>query len=125
MKSHELWFDKARNELDNAKELLSDRTPSLDSAIRYAIEAAVKALKAYLKSQGESFDESDLVKLVDLCAEIDPAFSGLTDLAEDLTAYAIIFRDPSEAEITPEKNEAAEAVRLAEEIIEFTAAKIN
>lgn len=126
MKPYESWFEKARNDLNTAKEFLSDTSPVLDMVIQYSLGAAATALKTFLKFQGQSFDEAvDLAELVDLCTEIDPDFFNLSDSAEELTAYDIIFRDPEEAEITPEKNEAAEAVRLAEEIYEFVAAKIN
>lgn len=126
LKPYESLFEKACNDLQTAKELLLDTRPALDTVIQYALNSATKALKAFLKLRGQSSDEAgDLGELIDLCAEINPAFSSLSDPAEELTAYGIIFRDPEEAEITPEKNEAAEAVRLAEEIFEFVAAKIS
>jgi HEPN domain-containing protein len=131
LRPYESWFEKARNDLQTAQELLSDTHPALDTAIQYALESATKSLKAFLKLWGQSFREQspdeagDLGELIDLCVETDPGFSSLSDPVEELTAYGIIFRDPEEAEITPEKNEAAEAVRLAENIYEFVAAKIR
>jgi HEPN domain-containing protein len=118
LKPYESWFEKAQNDLNTARELLSDSHPALDMVIQYTLEAAQKALKAFLKSRGESLDgAANLNELVDLCVEIDPDLAILADPAEELSAYGIIFRDPEEAEIIPKKNEAAEAVQLAEAIV--------
>lgn len=126
MKPPQTWLEKAWNKLSAAKELLLDTDPALDIVLQYTHESAAKALKAFLNSQGQSFDDSnDLVELIEQCAELDPTFSTLSDPAEDLTVYGIIFRNPEGAEIIPEKSEAAEAVRLAEVVLEFVAAKIN
>lgn len=125
MKSYETWFGNAKNDLETAKELLLETNPALDIAVQYTQASAVKALKAFLTFQEQSVnDTNDLTELVELCAGLNPAFSALADPAEELTAYGIIFRDPEETGMVPEKKETAEAVRLAETILQFVTAKI-
>jgi HEPN domain-containing protein len=125
LKPHEAWVKKARHDLKSAKVLFSSEEPVLDTAIYHTQQCAEKALKAFLAFTNQAVIKThDLSTLVDLCVEIDPAFSELYDLIEELNPYSAIFRYPAEI-MEPEKDEVAEAIRISEKVLVFVEGKVN
>ena len=75
----------------------SAQAGALDAACFHAQQAAEKYLKAYLAdSEKEITRTHNLFKLIDRCAEIDPAFTELVDAAEVLTPFAVQARYDTE-----------------------------
>jgi len=64
-----------------------------DAACFHAQQAAEKYLKAFLAHRSVPFPYThNLAKLIELCAETDPAFRPLLPLAAPLTPYAVELR---------------------------------
>lgn len=125
MNSHEAWLEKARHDLNSAKKLFAGADPVLDTAVYHTQQCAEKALKAFLAFSNQTLHKThDLGELVDLCVEIDSTYAELYDPVEELNPYSIIFRYPAEL-MEPEKDEVAEAIRLAEKVFIFVEAKIK
>lgn len=107
------WIAKAESDLANAALCIANRT-ALDTACFHAQQAAEKYLKAYLTAQDMPFPlVHNLEKLVELCANRDPAFAALLTLAEELTPYAVELRYDSEFWPTQETAASAEAAARA------------
>ncbi|MGH7493132.1 MAG: HEPN domain-containing protein [bacterium] len=115
------WLTKARNDLGSARRLASDPDPYLDTAIYHCQQAAEKAFKAFLVYHDIEFEKKhNLPMLVDLCSNIDSNFQGFQNAATILTPYATVFRYPGEFfEPEPDQQQVDEALKLAEEILEF------
>jgi HEPN domain-containing protein len=112
------WLTKAQHDLGSARRLASDPEPFLDTAIYHCQQAAEKALKAFLVLHDVEFEKKhNLTMLVDLCSDVDSSFQGFQNAATILTPYATVFRYPGEFfEPEPDRQQVAEALKLAEEI---------
>ena len=90
-------------------------------AVYHCQQAAEKAVKAFLVHHGRAYEQThDIEVSVDLAAEINPAFSNLSDAADALTPYATRFRYPNATfAIEPLPSEFDEALQHAQTIYDF------
>ncbi|ASJ12450.1 HEPN domain-containing protein [Thermococcus thioreducens] len=117
------WLEKAEKDLVLAKNSLS--LGYYDYATFHAQQCAEKALKAFLVSKGKPIKRThDIGELILLCADVDSEFLKLFDDDVDLlTAYAVEARYPTIHE--PEKEEAENAIKLAELVLAFVKSKLT
>jgi HEPN domain-containing protein len=117
------WLEKAEKDLVLAKSSIS--LGFYDYAAFHAQQCAEKALKAFLVSRGRPIKRThDIGELILLCADVDAEFSKLFDEDVDLlTAYSVEARYPTIHE--PEKEEAENAIKLAELVLEFVKSKLT
>lgn len=114
------WFEKAGQDTEMARRALDPKGPLPAMACYHAQQAAEKALKGYLIARQVPFRfVHDLVYLVQLCAEQDPAFRELLPAAEVLGEYATRVRYPMETESEPDEEKAREALHLADQVMAF------
>ena len=79
-----------------------------------------EVLKGYLVAHDVPFRlVHDLDYLIRLCARLTPAFEDLTPAAESLNAYIATGRYPSEDSEEADLEAAQEAIRLAQQIVDF------
>ncbi|QDA31492.1 HEPN domain-containing protein [Thermococcus indicus] len=117
------WLKKAEKDLVLARNSLS--LDFYDYATFHAQQCAEKALKAFLISKGKPIKRThDIGELILLCAEVDSEFLKLFDNDVDLlTAYAVEARYPTIHE--PDKEEAENAIKLAELVLEFVGSRLT
>ena len=119
------WMSKARNDLAAAERLLEGEQPLTDIVSYHCQQAAEKALKAYLILNDKALEKThDLEMLLSICADYDSDFSGLTETAAVLNPYAVLFRYPTGTD-DPTKEEALDALRKAQTVVEFVSARIG
>lgn len=118
------WLEKAVQDLQSAKWLLSSPDALYNAVGFHCQQAAEKTLKAFLAWQDEPFEKThSLVALVGKCLSFDQDFQGLRQAAVTLTPYAVAFRYPGDLpELTLE--EAERAYILAEKVWEFLILKL-
>jgi HEPN domain-containing protein len=108
------WLRYAEGDLLVARWAFQDKVPAYHTICFLCQSAAEKFLKGYLIAQGWTLQKiHDIVALLELCAEYDPAW---TDLAADgviLNEYIIAGRYPGDIALEgigrPEAEEALEA----------------
>ena len=97
MKEFEKWFKKAEQDLFTIQALLKLEDCPPEICCFLAHQAAEKYLKAYLISKKIGFPKiHDIIKLVLLCANINPVFITLKDFALGLIDYAVTPRYPDD-----------------------------
>jgi HEPN domain-containing protein len=93
------------------------RSSSAGQCCYHAQQCAEKYLKGFLKSRQATFKWiHDLNYLLELCCEFDAAFSALADDADALTHAAEPSRYPSSDEVPVTREEALEAMQIADRI---------
>jgi HEPN domain-containing protein len=113
------WRAKAGHDLENARLLIVEQRRLLDIAAYHCQQAGEKSLKAYLTAKEQIFPKTHILeKLLDLCLPLEGAFESLRAGCEKLTPLADEFRCPGDA-FDPTAEEAANALRMAEEIYAF------
>lgn len=119
------WFIKANNDLQTSKRVIAGDNPILDTACFHAQQCAEKCFKAYLAAIGVHIEKThDVKRLIIKCSEYDSEFLTLSSKGDNLTRFAASIRYPDDwYEITSE--EAKEAIKDAEEIMEFTKIKLR
>ncbi len=111
------WLRKADSDLTNAS-LCIEQEQALDTACFHAQQAGEKCLKAYLTAYEIDFPFShNLEKLIDLCAQRDPALASLKAPGQELTPYAVELR--YDAEFWPALETANQALSAALTIRDF------
>ena len=114
------WFDKADQDLEMARRALGPENALPVMACYHAQQCAEKDLKGYLVSRAIRFRfVHDLIYLIQLCGEREPAFEELMSAAEVLGEYGTAVRYPMEGEEEPDEETAREAIGLAEQIATF------
>ena len=126
------WLVQARDELADADELR--RRGRFYLALFHFQQAAEKALKAYLhltmRSKEEVFTTHSLEELLQKVRAMDRDFRGVKD-AKKLDEYAIRTRYPDSlpgkipSRYFDDPQEAAEAMRLAQDVVELAGRKIE
>jgi HEPN domain-containing protein len=113
------WLLKAEHDLESSRILIRDEKRLLDVAVYHCQQAGEKALKAYLTEHDTIFPKThELGELLNLCLPTNHDFERLRHHAETLSPLAHQFRYPGDA-VEPSAGEAAEALRMAEEIYRF------
>lgn len=119
------WLIKAENDLRSAKNDLSDPQPITETACFHAQQCAEKSLKAFIVFKEKHVEKTHyLMRLLGICEEFDDTFSELTDVAAELSDYAVTTRYPDDWREIP-VTEAEEAVANAEKFLSFVRAKLE
>jgi len=119
------WFEYSAKDPRAAEVLLAQDPPLVESACFHAQQAVEKALKGYLASRSQPVQKThDLVALVRDCAQIDPEFRTLAQLASGMADYAVEARYPDTPfSVTP--HEASVAVHTADGIVRFVRLRVG
>ena len=119
------WLIKAEHDLRTAQTMLSINPPVTDTACFHAQQCVEKCLKAYLVAAGTQVERTHyLPRLLALCAGHDPEFHKLSDIAVELTDYAVADRYPDNWREIPEA-EAQSAVGRAAEAMAFVRGRLS
>jgi len=91
------WLYRARLDEWSAERLLSAEPPIIETALFHSQQLAETAFKAFLTYRGIPFARThELARLVSLCETTDATFATLMAMANDLSAYAVRFRYPTQ-----------------------------
>lgn len=116
------WLFKAKRDLASARRLAAKRSSLLDTAVYHCQQAAEKAVKGFLISQGNTFPKThDIEVLARLAAGYTPAYGSLYDAADRLTQYATAYRYPGLL-LEPTRGEYEQALQDAENFVSTTLA---
>jgi HEPN domain-containing protein len=111
------WLRKAQSDLATVGFCLS-AGDALDMACFHAQQGAEKYIKAYLAAHEIDFPFiHNLEKLIELCAKMDPSFTTIKRLGQELTPYAVELR--YDDEFWPSRETAQEALDSATTIRDF------
>lgn len=111
------WLEKARNDLFTARHVLDAQDGPTDTPCFHAQQAVEKVLKAILTASGVRFQPvHDLMPLLEQAASRVPELERFREMCAQLSDYAVAVRYPGEAD-DPAREEAAEAVDAAQEIL--------
>ena len=123
MKKHEHWLLIAKEDLDSAQYLFL--VPFM-TGFFHLQQSAEKALKAYLVcKKGMIIKTHDLVRLIDICMEVDKEFESLRLFAAVLTPYEVAGRYPETAFIKPSIEEIRALIAQSEFIFNFVIHRID
>src|ERR1043166_4757542 len=112
------WLTKTASDLRGAEVDLAVGPPLLEDALFHCQQAAEKAFKAYLVWHNQPFRRThDIREVGNQCAAIDPTLAPCAARAEPLSDYAWQFRYPG-GDPPPTREEAAESLALAREVVE-------
>ena len=118
------WFAKADDDLETARRVLGPERPMPAIACYHAQQCAEKYLKGYLVAHGVPFRfVHELGYLIQLCAQLDPAFETLRPAAVSLNPYVATARYPAEAAQEPTLEAAQKAIHQAQQIADFVLQK--
>ena len=125
MKEYLVWLEKARDDLNWTKANL--REEIYYGACFTAQQAAEKTLKAFLLLKNGRFDKvHDLVKLLDDCILHQKDFGKFREVVAKLSFYYTQSRYPDISEVDKfTKEEAEEALEVAEKLVEFVSSEIK
>jgi HEPN domain-containing protein len=113
------WLLKAQHDLETARLLIQKEKRLLDMAVFHCQQAGEKAFKGYLNQQDIVFPKThSLVQLLNLIIPVARDFGRFMEHAKALTPLAHEFRYPGDVP-APTPAEAANALRMAEEIYSF------
>jgi len=124
-KYYEDWLQKANRDLDTA--FLNHRHGGYtDTTCYFCHQTVEKALKSYLLFKELDFlpQTHILPSLLPLCEQKDKGFSRFKEACEILDGYYIETKYPTSPAIDYPKEEAGEALQLAEEVLEFVKKKL-
>jgi HEPN domain-containing protein len=111
-----LWLQKCATDLMSAKRLVGD-PPLLEPAFFFSQQVVEKGLKGFLTWHGKYIDKThDIGRIAIDVLQIDPSLESLLKRATRLSPFAVVFRYPSDDFPTPTREEASEALSLAEEV---------
>jgi HEPN domain-containing protein len=123
MQKHEHWLAIAQEDLASAKHL--NIVPFM-TALFHIQQCAEKALKAYLVFKKDSIMKThDLVRLVDVCVEMDREFESLRIFAAILTPLETAGRYPTTDFVKLNMNEVGEIIEQSEFILNFVTNRIH
>jgi HEPN domain-containing protein len=116
------WFSVADDDLKSAEYLATMSYPRPEAVICFHCQqAAEKYLKGFLFQNNATIPKiHDLIKLLELCEDIDVRFLTILPKCNALNRYSVIPRYPDELEIVPE--DTTSAIQYAKEIRDFVMA---
>ena len=125
-KYYEDWLLKARRDLDTAF-LNNHHGGYTDTTCYFCHQVTEKALKAYLLAKGLKFLPKIhlLPLLLTMCADKDRDFLQFEEQCKILNEYFIETKYPADMVMDYTREEAEEAIEMAEKIYEFAEKKIN
>ncbi len=121
-----LWLMKAGNDLKTGKDEIATAEPVTDTTCFHMQQCVEKCLKAFLVHKGREISRThNLPLLLQECIELDSEFEVLkAENIDELTAYAVDMRYPGDFYM-PTLAEAQAAIKMAEKVRSFVAAKIG
>lgn len=118
------WILKAQNDLKSAEILYKENGPT-DSLCFHCHQSVEKILKAFLVFKKNEFPKiHDLIRLLNLCKEIDENLKELEEEVSFLNRYYIETRYPSEVAVYS-KDECQKALKAAQKATQFFVNKIT
>jgi HEPN domain-containing protein len=116
------WIAKAEGDWASAlREVRARKKPNYDSACFHAQQCAEKYLKARLQEASTASGKThDLLKLLNLVSQIEPACSMLRAGVTVLTDYAVDFRYPGRSATKIQAKDAIERCRQVRSVIRRT-----
>ncbi|RJP14293.1 MAG: HEPN domain-containing protein [Candidatus Abyssobacteria bacterium SURF_5] len=118
------WLKKAQNDLVTASQTLLLPDGPTDTVCFHAQQAVEKALKAMLVYQNVAFPKiHDSLKLLDLVLPSAPDLEKYRQRFAEVSGYAIEVRYPSDL-VEPTREEALQAFKFAEEVVQKIAARL-
>lgn len=122
MRAHKQWQLIALEDLDSAKHLFSR---SFMTTLFHAQQCTEKSLKAYLVLKRNIVIKThDLVRLVDLCLEVNREFEVLRPLAAELTPYETAGRYPDSNFTKPTQERMQKLIEQSEYIFDFATERL-
>ncbi|MBM3326132.1 MAG: HEPN domain-containing protein [Calditrichaeota bacterium] len=119
------WLDCVEEDRRTTKSLLKYEPTAMRNICFHAQQMAEKALKAFLCANERHIEKvHDLTRLITLCAEVDPEFTSLRVITDELTPYAVVTRYPSDYR-SISLDEAKQAVVKTERIYDFVKTKLD
>lgn len=123
--NYEDWLEKGNHDLEDAKRLLKN-SGYTDTICFHAQQAVEKYLKGYLVYKRiNPRNIHHLEELAKDCAKFDKEFLKLLDECLILTRYYIETRYPPLIPIEYTKEEAREAIKIAQEIVGFVKERLK
>lgn len=117
MREYEHWRLIALEDLDSAKHLFLG---SFITTLFHAQQCAEKALKSYVVLKKGSVKKThDLIRLVDICMEVDKNFEALRPLAAELNSYETAGRYPDNSFKKPNQERIQDLIAQSEYIFNF------
>jgi HEPN domain-containing protein/predicted nucleotidyltransferase len=111
------WVQTAEMDRRSAAVLLAVPDPPLESVCFHGQQCAEKYLKAMLQERLVPFPRThDLDELAKLAASTLPSLGAMRSALKPLNAYAVGVRYPDLVEVGVDRDDAEEALRLAEEV---------
>ena len=118
------WLTKAKNDLKTAERVINSDDPLSDIACYHSQQCVEKCLKGFLISKNVIIDKiHDLVRLNNMCCEIDKDFFEIHDICILLTPYAVETRYPGDLD-DYSIEEAVGAIENARNVLDFITDKI-
>ncbi|MBU1118842.1 HEPN domain-containing protein [Patescibacteria group bacterium] len=119
------WVNRAKDDERSIKAILKDESGAPSTACFLSQQMAEKYFKAFLVYSKEGFQKiHHLDRLLELCIEVDPTFSELTEDAILLNDYYIDTRYPGDVQEFS-FDEAREAFEMAQKIKEVVMVKLR
>ena len=116
---------KSRSDLDTAQLLIAGESRHLDTGAYHCQQAAEKALKAFLASNGVIPPKThDLVARLDLSVPFNEDLATLRDAMALLNPLGVQFRYPGDL-FEPSFSEASQALHLAGEVVAVISAAVT
>lgn len=121
------WLRFAEENLGVARREMTYERPAYHTVCFLCHSGAEKYLKAYLISRGWTLKKThDLLELLDLCEEYDPAFDSLVGDGSILNEYSVTGRYPGDISFDAfSEDNVREAVRAAERIHDFVIVRVK
>jgi HEPN domain-containing protein len=117
MREHEHWQMIALEDLDSAKHLF---TQSFITTLFHVQQCAEKALKSYVVLKRGSVKKThDLIRLIEMCMEIDKKFEALYFFAAEINPYETAGRYPDENFNKPSQERMKELINYSEYMFNF------
>lgn len=118
------WLNFADEDYQSAEILYGQHKKPVNIICYHCQQAAEKYLKAYLVYKDTSFEKiHDLLKILDYCQNLNPAFSEIARECMQLNPFSVITRYPSELELL--ESDANAAIEAACKVGNFVKGKIN
>ena len=123
MQTHKHWLLIAKEDLDSAKHLFSG---SFVTGLFHAQQCAEKSLKAYLVFKKNMIIKThDLVRLIDVCMQLNENFETLRLFAVELTPYETAGRYPDISFVRPSEVDMIDLINQAESVFNFVIHQIE
>ncbi len=118
------WVKYSKTDLDVAKQLLENMRPRpLEIICYHAQQSAEKILKAFLVRNDILPPKiHDLIRLCEMCGEIDKAFDEIAVSCGSLNRYSVLPRYPFELEIL--EADAETAIQKADSVFGWVTPKL-